>query len=127
MNAVSHRCSLVAWLSLLMLAACAREGPPVTYADVKPIFDQYCVPCHKPGQPGHEASGLALGSYDDVMKGTRFGPVVLPGDPRTSVLMMLVEGRVDPSIRMPHGDAPQPSQAEIDRLRTWIAQGAQPD
>jgi hypothetical protein len=40
--------------------------------------------------------------------------------------MMLIEGRADPSIRMPHGDAPKPAKADIDRIRAWIEGGAKP-
>jgi hypothetical protein len=124
----SHPGRLIAsGFALGLLCACSRESSTtVTYSDVKPIFEQYCVSCHKPGQPGYETSGLSLQSYDEIMKGTHFGPVVLPGDPRTSALMMLIEGRADPSIRMPHGDAPKPAKADIDRIRAWIEGGAKP-
>ena len=57
------------------------------------------------------------------MKGTRFGPVVKPGDTLTSTLIMLVEGRADPSIKMPHGRQPL-SKDEIGALRAWVEQGA---
>jgi hypothetical protein len=57
------------------------------------------------------------------MRGTRYGPVVVPGDSRHSILIMLVEGRADQSIRMPHGKAPL-GTFEIEVLRQWIAQGA---
>jgi hypothetical protein len=79
---------------------------------------------HEPGQPGYEASGLALASYADLMEGTRYGPVVVPGDSLNSVLIMLVEGRADPSITMPHGDARPPTFGEIETLKTWVEQGA---
>ena len=62
-------------------------------------------------------------SYEVLMKGTKYGPVVIPGDPLSSTLTMLVEGRADPSIRMPHGDEPLPA-AEQKVLRDWVAQGA---
>ena len=107
------------------LVACAREPDTVKYADVKPIVDEYCLPCHQPGQPGYESSGLDMSSYEAIMKGTRFGPVVLPGDAETSALVMLLEGRADPSIRMPHGSAPQPYEAQVATIRQWVEQGAQ--
>ena len=77
-----------------------------------------------PGQAGYVVSGFELAGYESLMKGTRFGPVVLPGDPMTSVLVMLIEGRVDPSIRMPHGEGPPLSEAEILTIRRWVEQGA---
>jgi hypothetical protein len=57
------------------------------------------------------------------MKGTKFGAVVIPGDALSSVLTMLVEGRADPSIRMPHGGEALPA-SEQKILHDWVAQGA---
>jgi mono/diheme cytochrome c family protein len=125
MSALRTAQILASAFGLVMLAACTREQP-VTYADVKPVFEQYCVSCHQPGRPGYEESGFDMTGYDAVMKGTRFGAVVLPGEPRTSTLLMLLEGRADPSIKMPHGVAPAPSEAEIETIREWVAQGARP-
>jgi hypothetical protein len=92
--------------------------------DVKPILDKRCGECHMPGQPGYEASGLGFATYDELMKGTRFGAVVIPGDSLGSNLVILVEGRADPSITMPHGDSEPLLQGEIQTLRLWIDQGA---
>lgn len=111
--------------SLVLLAGCERAPAEVSYqAEVAPILDKHCMSCHVPGQPGYVASGFDLEGYDSLMKGTRYGPVVLPGDPLTSVLVMLIEGRVDPSIRMPHGGRAPMSQDEIKMIRTWVEQGA---
>jgi hypothetical protein len=58
------------------------------------------------------------------MKGTQYGPVVKPGDSFTSALVMLVEGRAHPSLRMPHDKGEKPTQKEIDRVKAWIDAGA---
>jgi hypothetical protein len=89
-----------------------------------PILDKHCKACHVQGQAGYVVSGFELGSYETLMKGTQYGPVVLPGDPLTSVLVMLIEGRVDPSLKMPHGGASTPTEAEILTIRRWVEQGA---
>jgi hypothetical protein len=119
----------VAWIPLLSLAlltvgGCAREQTVSYKKDVVPILDKYCKSCHMPGEAGYVVSGFEVDSYDSLMKGTQFGPVVLPGDPLTSVLVMLIEGRVDPALRMPHGDAQKPTDAEIKTIRRWVEQGA---
>jgi len=116
--------SLVA-LSLVLAAGCTRKHEEVSYQkDVAPILAAKCATCHVPGQPGHAASGFDLGSYDSLMKGTKFGQVVIPGDPLTSALVMLIEGRADPSLKMPHGDAKPLTQEEIKTIRRWVKQGA---
>ncbi len=116
----------VATLALATGAGCARKHhQEASYQkDVAPILAKHCASCHVPGQPGYVASGFDLQGYDSLMKGTKFGPVVLPGDPMTSVLVMLIEGRVDPSIKMPHGGANPLTEDEIKTIRRWVKQGA---
>ena len=112
-------------LAVALAAGCQKAEPPVSFsADVQPILQTRCVDCHEPGQAGYEASQLRLSSYEDVMKGTRFGPVVVPGDSLNSALIILVEGRADPSITMPHGEARPPTFSEIEKLKQWVEQGA---
>jgi uncharacterized membrane protein len=125
MNAQRWVMVAAATAALLAVSACQRSAPTVSYQkDVVPILDKHCKVCHLQGQAGYVASGFDLGSYETLMKGTKFGPVVLPGDPLTSVLVMLIEGRVDPSLKMPHGNATTPSPAEILTIRNWVEQGA---
>ena len=69
------------------------------------------------------ASGLDMSGYDALMKGTRYGSIVKPGDSLSSVLIMLVEGRANPAIKMPHGKAELPKD-KIAILRAWVDQGA---
>lgn len=92
-------------------------------ADVQPILKQYCLDCHVPGGAGYEATGFDMSSYDAFMKGGKYGPFVVPGDPLTSTLNMVVEGRADPSIRMPHGGE-KLSDRETGILRAWVQEGA---
>lgn len=110
----------------LALAGCGKaDDPAVSYAkDIQPILDQYCSSCHTAEGAGVEASGFRTDSYAAVMTGTRFGPMIEPGDPLSSSLYRLVSGReIDPSIRMPHGDAKMPD-AEVQLIEDWIRQGA---
>jgi len=107
---------------LFMLVACAPRNVSFS-VDVQPILKQYCLECHVPGGPGYGASGFDMSSYETVMKGGRFGAFVIPGDPLTSTLNMLVEGRAHPSIHMPHGRE-KLSDREIEILRVWVQEGA---
>lgn len=108
----------------LVMTACGGE-PAVSFSqDVKPIIDQHCVQCHEAGGVGEVTSGLNLTSYEDVMKGTSAGPMVIAGDVEGSNLLVLMEGRADPSISMPHGDNEPVPKKDIQTIRSWIAQGA---
>ena len=107
----------------LALTACSKE-PVVSYSqDVKPILDRSCIECHQADGAGTMASGLDMTSYDSLMKGTRFGPMIIAGDVEGSNLLVLMEGRADPSISMPHGQKSIPKE-EIETIRSWISQGA---
>lgn len=110
------------------LVACEKVEPPqiqkVTYADdVSPIMQKHCADCHVAGRQGAEASGLLLDSYESVMKGSRFGPVVDPGSPMTSSLYILITGKARLTITMPHGKGPLDAE-EIETIRLWIVDGA---
>ena len=106
----------------VLLAACGQKE--ISYqADVQPILKQYCLECHVAGGDGYAKSGLLMSSHESLMKGTKFGSIVKPGDSLGSVLIQLVEGRADPSIKMPHGKASLPKE-KIELLKQWVAQGA---
>ncbi|NNE04849.1 MAG: hypothetical protein HKN15_03895 [Xanthomonadales bacterium] len=109
----------------LALASCSATETVSFANDVKPVLDQYCLECHQPGGAGFEASGLDMSSYQGIMKGTRNGPMVIAGDSMGSNLLVLMEGRADPSIKMPHGGAIEVPASEIQTIKAWIDQGAQ--
>lgn len=107
---------------IALLPACAPKS--VSYeADVRPILARHCLECHAHGGAGTKASGFDVSNYASLMRGGRFGPFVVPGDPVGSNLIVLVEGRADPSIQMPHGRAKLDAR-EIQVLKDWVRQGA---
>jgi len=113
--------------SMLLLAGCEKssEPAPVSFKmDVMPILSKHCYECHLPGGEGQVASGLDMSSYEMLMKGTKYGAVIRPGDSASSTLSILIEGRADPSLRMPHGDRPPLTEAETKIIAEWINQGA---
>ena len=78
--------------------------------DVQPIFKLYCTSCHSaPDGEGYKASGLDLTTYQGVMKGTKYGPMIVPGNAEYSNLMWLLDWRASPQLRMPHGKKQLPA------------------
>jgi len=74
----------------------AKQG--VTYAqDIKPIFEASCVRCHGPERP---KGGLRLDSLEGVLKGSKEGKVVTPGQSTKSQLVISV-ARIDDETAMP--------------------------
>lgn len=99
------------------------KSPTVSFSeDVLPVLQIRCQSCHQPGGEGFEKSGFDVGTYDGVMKGTKFGSMVVPGEPATSNLMILLDGKAK-GIQMPHGKK-KLSTCDRDMIRTWIREGA---
>ncbi|MGQ9660601.1 MAG: c-type cytochrome domain-containing protein [Thermochromatium sp.] len=77
-------------LILLALTGCNRPSEVSFAQNVQPILKKRCVECHLNGGAGHVASGFLVESYETVMKGTKFGPVIVPGHAASSSLYRLV-------------------------------------
>jgi hypothetical protein len=108
-----------------LIAGCNGEPQEqLSYrTDIKPLIDKYCAECHTQNGKGTKESGFSIGTYDALMKGTKYGPVIVAGDPLSSTLYRLVAGKTDPSIQMPHGKKPLTAK-EIGKIERWIEQGA---
>lgn len=112
-------------------AALARpSAPPKAMAevsfgrDVRPILSEHCFKCHGP-DVGTAAAGLRFDSFDNATKRLADGAAIVPGDPKASLLLKRVADH-DAEMRMPPPDAGMAplTPAQIETLRTWIAQGA---
>ena len=86
-------CSAALKIGLAMFLAMSLSRPVAAASDVisfrediHPIIQIRCLICHKPGGDGYEKSGLDLRTYNSLMKGTKFGPIVTPGDAFMSTL-----------------------------------------
>jgi hypothetical protein len=110
---------------VLLVSGCMKEEPQVSFRrDVQPVLRSNCIECHSPPNgEGYLKTGLSMATYGDLMHGTIYGSVIVPGNSRHSILNMLVEGRADPSMRMPHGRKTLGAN-EVEILRLWVEQGA---
>ncbi|MDA8188797.1 MAG: hypothetical protein M0T85_11700 [Dehalococcoidales bacterium] len=88
--------------------------------DIQPIFDRYCVECHGPKR---EENNLRLDSYEGVMAGTKFGPVVAPNSSSTSALVYVIDGTASQQIQMPH-EGRKLSRNRVANIKAWIDAGA---
>lgn len=112
------------------LSACERE---VSFAnDVQPLLESRCIQCHSSQGEGVMASGFSVQDYDSIVRGTKFGQVVVPGSAMSSALYLVVAEKTAPEIRMPphhdealaEGRGRPLSEDEIAVIETWINQGA---
>jgi mono/diheme cytochrome c family protein len=115
-------CLMIADVSTPSAQLCAAE-PQSFSEDILPIFKGRCASCHQSGGAGYEKSGLDLTTYEGLMKGTKFGAMVIPRDPDSSNLMWLLDWRASPEVRMPHGKK-KLSICDRNAIRAWIREGA---
>lgn len=93
---------------------------PVDYLrDVKPILSKHCASCHGAVKP---RAGLRLDTAGGALKGSKNGPVIVPGKSDESSLIESVLG-AEGSERMPLKRPPL-TEPQVAMLRTWIDQGA---
>jgi hypothetical protein len=102
---------------------CSKNNDASFSRDVMPIIKDHCIECHSVGGKGYKETGLDMASYSALMRGTKFGPIIVQGDSTSSTLMRLIEHKADPSIAMPHHESKLPKE-HIDIVRDWIDQGA---
>lgn len=89
--------------------------------DVFPIIQIRCLSCHEPGGAGYVASGFDMRTYEGLLKGTKYGPMIVPNDAGSSNLLTLIDERAE--IHMPFNKKPL-SRCEKATFREWIQQGA---
>ena len=123
--------SMTLVVTAMLLSGCG--GGKVSYADdIQPIFDRYCISCHSGEGEGASVSEYLMTSYDEVMQGTKFGQVVVPGSRMSSSLYLVVAGKTAPEIRMPphndesfaQGRGVMLSADAIETIGLWIDEGA---
>ena len=119
------RISLMCIIFSLTLYGCAIE-PTISYqSDIYPILKDNCLQCHiSPNGVGFLRTGLNMASYESLMHGTIYGPVIVAGDSRRSILNKLVEGRAGNYMRMPHDKKDPLTEEEIEALKLWVNQEA---
>lgn len=103
----------------------AAADPPTFERDVRPLLKKRCVVCHNARKRGDldVSGGLALDSFEAVLKGTDEHPVVQPGKSASSELLKRLTD-ADEDKRMPLLDEPLPDRDQ-QLLRRWIDEGAQ--
>ncbi len=114
-------------LSLTLLVALVptlpAQSPPSYAKQVRPFLAHYCLECHNAKSA---KAGLNLETVKAIRAGSDGGPVVEPGRPDASRIVLLVEGKDKP--RMPPKKAKfHPKNEEIGILRAWVAAGAKDD
>lgn len=110
-------------LSLLLVAClwAQQAEAAIDFAkDILPVLQRSCFECH-----GHEVqkADLRLDDKAHAFEGGKSGAVIVASNPDASEILRRVSLPRDDKDAMPRRGKPLTS-AEIDALRTWIANGA---
>lgn len=134
------RATLIASIAIgLAVSACAPRA--VSYRkDVRPILQANCGTCHSDKGVGYQASGFSVASYAALMKGTKYGPVIVPGHSKQSNLVWLLEHGAHSGVNMPKicekmgvpadkctaatSFARELPKSKVQVIARWIDQGA---
>src|SRR5713226_2821124 len=115
------RFALALFCHLVTLPPChlVSAAEPTYWQDVRPVLRKSCTACHNAKHKGDRdvSGGLALDSYDAVLKGAK-EPVIRVGKSADSPLIKAVV-TTDADKRMPLAATPLPPEM-IDLLRHWI-------
>lgn len=100
---------------------CAAEEPPVDFArQIKPIFADRCIECH---HSGSLMGDLNLQSRKLAFRQRSGGPVILPGRPENSLLVLMLMLPAKDKKAMPATGHRIPMD-EVNLIRRWIKEGA---
>jgi cytochrome c553 len=100
----------------------AKSAHQVTQHDVIPLLLLHCSSCH--GAQKREA-GLDIRSRASLLKGGKSGPAIALTKPEESLaIKKLRAGAMPPKAGLLNAGVKPMSPAEIDKLASWIAQGA---
>jgi len=102
--------------------AAAGSPPPaassVSYAQVQEVFNKNCAGCHGAQRP---KEGISLVDYASVTKGGKHGPIVVPGNPSTSLLIQTLRAKDGKPQMPPKGPLPED---QIKLVEDWVQAGA---
>jgi mono/diheme cytochrome c family protein len=115
--------AVAAWASGLPLVVLATAGgQEIDYArEIQPLLAKRCVACHGPGT---QEGGLRLDDRATAVAALDSGKhAIVPSKPEASEMLARITSS-DPDIRMPP-EGPRLSDAQVDLLRRWIAEGAE--
>jgi len=116
------------FLGLTLLATRADDPKPAIAPakvsfdkQIRPILQANCQGCH---QPAKAKGGFVMTGFEKLLAGGESGdPAIVPKHPETSRLLEEVTP-VDGKANMPPDGRKPLSEAEIDLLKRWIAEGA---
>ncbi len=120
---VTHRTIRTA-LCIFVFAARLVAAEPIDYSNIESIFTTHCLDCHGSTEPEGK---LVMETHELLLKGGESGAVIIPGKSDESLLVRMIEGKVEQDGKkklMPPGKREKLKAEEIALIRAWIDAGA---
>lgn len=116
---------LLAGLALTGRLAGADSAPTAAQLEffekeVRPVLIENCYECHGPKK---QKSGLRLDSKAFILKGGEIGPVVVPGQPERSRLILAINHAKHKDVEAMPSEDKKLAPKEIAALTEWVRQG----
>ena len=103
--------------TFVILQSATTEQTEFFETKIRPLFQANCVSCHGKTDPD---AGLSLETAEGIRTGGKSGPVIVPGDPDKSILILAV--RQTGPLKMPKGKRLRLD--EVANLEKWVKMGA---
>jgi len=126
MHAPRDSVEFIGRLGLLMFVLGAPgqsndAAEPVNQHNVLPILHLRCASCHGRQE---QKSNLDMRTVESLLKGSKDGPVVKPGDPEASLLIQKIsKGEMPPKRDLVKASVKPVREGELEIIRKWIAAG----
>ncbi len=91
--------------------------------DIQPLINKKCMSCHYP-ENEFNSSQLVLATYEDMMKGGKHGPPVVPGNAKKSILYQKLTPNPPFGNQMPDMKDDKLTTEQLKLIAEWINQGA---
>ncbi len=110
-------------------AEAATAAAPIANLDSALVFEQVVLPvlkskCSNCHNPAKRKGGLVVLTKEDLLKGGKNGPAILPGKPDSSLMLTSVHLPLEEKKHMPPKGKPQLSDTEMELLDWWLRAGA---
>src|SRR5437899_6060628 len=118
--------ALSAVVALYSSRAQAAEPASTNFSAVAAIFEKHCLDCHASEDP---EARLVLENYETLLKGGESGPAIVAGHSSDSLLVKMIEGRLEKEGKkkiMPPGKRKKLESDEIALIKAWVDAGALP-
>ena len=107
-------------------APSGEAGAPSFRREIAPILVANCVGCHTGTGAGLARGKLSMASFEKLMAGGKRGKDIIPGDPDTSHLVLMIKGEETP--KMPPNNGQRGfSAAAGEKIEAWVKAGARLD